>query len=365
MDCLEFRRGLAAEPGARSGWSAASKTRWRSTRRSNWPSACCWRTPRARAHSRAAGGSGWHWPPRWCSQPASASSAGTATPAPIRCRRCPPRRYSCATATSVRIGRCTWSSASATNPSPRCISSTIRSRTRANSNAAAGRAAKCRWARARCCCWARTRAASRRWSGRWTTRLRARPNKRWASCNPRLHSKIASAIIAADPLQACAMPELSVVVPVYNERDNIPPLLDEIVKALRGRVSFEIVYVDDASDDDSLEVLKAERSKIPELRIVRHLRRSGQSTAIWNGVRAATGEWIATLDGDGQNDPADIPKLLDTRSQSNANVKLFAGWRTTRRDTFNKRISSKIANGVRSRMLRDDTPDTGCGLKLF
>ncbi len=161
------------------------------------------------------------------------------------------------------------------------------------------------------------------------------------------------------------MPDLSVVVPVYNERDNIPPLLDEIVNALRGRVAFEIVYVDDASDDDSVEVLKAARVRIPELRIVRHLKRSGQSTAIWNGVRAARGEWIATLDGDGQNDPADIPKLLAARANGNPAIKLFAGWRTTRRDTFNKRVSSKIANAVRSRMLRDDTPDTGCGLKLF
>src|SRR5690242_16191777 len=161
------------------------------------------------------------------------------------------------------------------------------------------------------------------------------------------------------------MPDLSVVVPVYNERDNIPPLLDEIVAALRGRVSFEIVYVDDSSDDDSLEVLKIARTGIPELRVVRHLERSGQSTAIWNGVRAATGEWIATLDGDGQNDPADIPKLLEARAQANPNIRLFAGWRTTRRDTFNKRISSRIANGVRSALLRDDTPDTGCGLKLF
>jgi dolichol-phosphate mannosyltransferase len=161
------------------------------------------------------------------------------------------------------------------------------------------------------------------------------------------------------------MPELSVVVPVFNERDNIPPLLAEISTALRGRVDYEIVYVDDRSSDDSLAVLQAERARHPELRIVRHLRQSGQSTAIWNGVRAARGKWIATLDGDGQNDPADIPKLLEARAQAKPEIRLFAGWRTTRRDTFNKRISSKIANGVRSRMLRDATPDTGCGLKLF
>ncbi|GAP65915.1 glycosyl transferase family protein [Mizugakiibacter sediminis] len=161
------------------------------------------------------------------------------------------------------------------------------------------------------------------------------------------------------------MPELSVVVPVFNERDNIPPLLAEIAAALRGRIDFEIVYVDDCSKDDSLAVLKAEKAKYPELRVLRHLVQSGQSTAVWTGVRAARGAWIATLDGDGQNDPADIPKLLAARERAAPEVKLFAGWRTTRRDSFNKRISSKIANAVRSRMLRDATPDTGCGLKLF
>jgi dolichol-phosphate mannosyltransferase len=161
------------------------------------------------------------------------------------------------------------------------------------------------------------------------------------------------------------MPQLSVVVPVFNERDNIPPLLAEIAAALRGKADFEIVYVDDDSSDDSVAVLAAEKAKYPELRIVRHLTRSGQSTAVWNGVRAARSPWIATLDGDGQNDPADIPKLLAERDKAQANVRLFAGWRTTRRDSFNKRISSKIANAVRSRMLKDSTPDTGCGLKLF
>ena len=161
------------------------------------------------------------------------------------------------------------------------------------------------------------------------------------------------------------MPQLSVVVPVFNERDNIPPLLAEIAAALRGKADFEVIYVDDDSSDDSVAVLAAEKAKYPELRIVRHLTRSGQSTAVWNGVRAARSPWIATLDGDGQNDPADIPKLLAQRDQSGPDVRLFAGWRTTRRDSFNKRISSKIANAVRSRMLQDSTPDTGCGLKLF
>jgi dolichol-phosphate mannosyltransferase len=161
------------------------------------------------------------------------------------------------------------------------------------------------------------------------------------------------------------MPQLSVVVPVFNERDNIPPLLAEIAAALRGKVEFEIVYVDDDSSDDSVAVLASAKPNYPDLRIVRHLTRSGQSTAVWNGVRAARSPWIATLDGDGQNDPADIPKLLAARAGAPDGTRLFAGWRTTRRDSFNKRISSKIANAVRSRMLKDATPDTGCGLKLF
>lgn len=161
------------------------------------------------------------------------------------------------------------------------------------------------------------------------------------------------------------MPELSVVVPVFNERDNIPPLLTEIAAALRGRVDFEIVYIDDASKDDSLAVLTAEKARYPELRVIRHVNQSGQSTAIRNGVKAARGTWIATLDGDGQNDPADIPKLIGMRDASPAVIKLFAGWRVDRKDSGSKRWASRWANRIRSNLLKDETPDTGCGLKLF
>ena len=161
------------------------------------------------------------------------------------------------------------------------------------------------------------------------------------------------------------MPELSVVVPVFNEQDNIPPLIAEIVAALRGRVDFEIVYVDDASRDGSVSVLTAAKHACPELRVVAHASQSGQSTAIRNGVKAARGRWIATLDGDGQNDPADIPKLLAMRDESSAAIKLYAGWRVNRQDSGSKRWASKWANAIRSRLLRDETPDTGCGIKLF
>ena len=161
------------------------------------------------------------------------------------------------------------------------------------------------------------------------------------------------------------MPDLSVVVPVHNERDNIVPLLTEIAAALRGRADFEIVYVDDASKDESLAVLTAAKAQFPELRVLRHLQQSGQSTALRTGIKAARGAWIATLDGDGQNDPADIPKLIAMREESPGLIKLFAGWRVNRQDTGSKRWASKWANAIRSRLLRDETPDTGCGIKLF
>jgi dolichol-phosphate mannosyltransferase len=160
-------------------------------------------------------------------------------------------------------------------------------------------------------------------------------------------------------------PPLSVVVPVFNEQDNVAPLVGEIVQALRGVVPFEIVYVDDCSKDGTLAALTALQATTPELRVLRHVKQSGQSTAIRSGVRAARGAWIATLDGDGQNDPADIPKLLAARDAAAPEVKLFAGWRVNRQDTGSKRWASKFANALRSRLLRDDTPDTGCGTKLF
>jgi len=165
-------------------------------------------------------------------------------------------------------------------------------------------------------------------------------------------------------------PQLSVVVPVHNEEDNVAPLVGEIVAALRDNAllnggDFEIIYVDDTSRDATLQRLQALQATTPELRVIRHLTNAGQSTAIRNGVKAARGAWIATLDGDGQNDPADIPKLLAQRDAAAPDVKLFAGWRVNRKDSGSKRWASKWANAIRSRMLRDDTPDTGCGTKLF
>lgn len=161
------------------------------------------------------------------------------------------------------------------------------------------------------------------------------------------------------------MPQLSVVVPVFNERDNIVPLIEEIVAALRGAHDFEIVYVDDASRDDSLSVLRDARARFAELRVVRHLSQSGQSTAVRTGVKAARGTWVATLDGDGQNDPADLPALWAlVEARAGAAPSLVCGHRVRRHDDWLRRWSSRIANGVRRRVLGDHTPDTGCGLKL-
>lgn len=161
---------------------------------------------------------------------------------------------------------------------------------------------------------------------------------------------------------------LSVVIPVCNEADNVLPLAREIAAALRPRTTIEILFVDDGSDDGTLAAMRAAREEIPEIRLLRHSRRSGQSAAVHTGVRRARGTWIATLDGDGQNDPADFPAMLDALDQAQAadpTVRLVMGNRVTRRDTWLRRMSSRVANGVRGWLLDDGTPDTGCGIKLM
>jgi dolichol-phosphate mannosyltransferase len=160
--------------------------------------------------------------------------------------------------------------------------------------------------------------------------------------------------------------DLSVVIPVKNEAGNIAPLVAEIVAALDGLLRYEIVYVDDGSDDATAEEIRRAQNRLAQLRLLRHDRSYGQSTAIRTGVRAARGTWIATLDGDGQNDPADIPVFWRIAESAAAEPRLLiVGHRARRRDSWSKRQASRIANGVRRRMLHDDTPDTGCGLKLF
>src|SRR5580658_10742483 len=157
---------------------------------------------------------------------------------------------------------------------------------------------------------------------------------------------------------------LSVVIPARNEAPNIAPLVAEIRAALDGRLDYEIIYVDDGSSDDTASVIRGLARDFPRLTLVRHARSCGQSAAIRSGVKAARAPWIATLDGDGQNDPADITSLWALRGDGAA-PRMIAGERRRRRDSWSKRISSRWANRIRRRLLRDATPDTGCGLKLF
>jgi len=165
-----------------------------------------------------------------------------------------------------------------------------------------------------------------------------------------------------------AVPDLAVVVPVRNEADNILPLIEEIHAVLEGRMNFEVVYVDDGSDDATPTLLAEARCAYPRLSVVRHRTGCGQSQAIASGIRHARAPLIATLDGDGQNDPADIPAMLErwrAAPEGEQPRLMIAGWRARRQDTVSRRLASLAANAIRSRLLGDDTPDTGCGTKLF
>jgi dolichol-phosphate mannosyltransferase len=162
----------------------------------------------------------------------------------------------------------------------------------------------------------------------------------------------------------------SVVLSVADEEGNVLPLVAEIVKAMdaipavRGR--YEIVFVDDLSRDNTREEIAQAMRIHGNIRLIRHQSRYGKSQGVWTGLRFAKGEWIVTMDGDGQNDPADISKLLDVAfsKSKDANI-LVSGWRVNRQGTASKRWASRIANGIRRNLLKDDCPDTGCALKVF
>lgn len=157
---------------------------------------------------------------------------------------------------------------------------------------------------------------------------------------------------------------VSILIPAHNEAGNLQPLLDEIAAAMRNhRGGYEVLVIDDGSSDESWAMLLERAGNDPTLRPIHHDESAGQSTAIWQAAHLARGRWLATLDGDGQNDPADLPRLLDHAARHD--LALVTGYRTRRRDSRMKRLSSRIANGVRARLLRDQTPDTGCGLKVI
>ncbi|MGZ6020971.1 MAG: glycosyltransferase family 2 protein [Rhizomicrobium sp.] len=160
---------------------------------------------------------------------------------------------------------------------------------------------------------------------------------------------------------------ISVVVPVKDEVENVAPLAREIAAAIAGETSAEIIFIDDGSSDGTADALKALKKEIPSLRVIQHARNLGQSRGILTGVRAARSEIIVTLDGDGKNDPADIPKLLAVlRNDPDAeNIGVVSGVRAKRRDSLSRRLASRIGNGIRARLLDDGATDTGCGLKAF
>lgn len=160
------------------------------------------------------------------------------------------------------------------------------------------------------------------------------------------------------------LPAVSVVVPVHDEAGAAAPLAREIAEAFAGR-SYEMIFVDDASRDGTLAELRALMAELPALRVLSHGRNAGQSRAVRTGVLAARAPIIVTLDGDGQNPPADAPRLADALAAAPPVVALVGGRRARRQDSRAKRLASRWANRIRKRLLRDDADDTGCGLKAF
>lgn len=175
------------------------------------------------------------------------------------------------------------------------------------------------------------------------------------------------ALPSRQELTGIVPPDLSIVIPVHNEAANIADLLAEVRDVLGEGANYEVIVVDDASNDKTPDLLREIAQAMPALRTVRHRSQRGQSASVLSGVRAARAAWVATLDGDGQNDPADIPLLIAARDQEGApaNLHMVAGHRANRHDNWLRRASSRIANGVRGWALRDAVPDSGCGLKLF
>jgi glycosyltransferase involved in cell wall biosynthesis len=164
--------------------------------------------------------------------------------------------------------------------------------------------------------------------------------------------------------QTPTRPEVSVVVPVFNESGAAADLAREIAAAFAGH-SLEILFVDDCSRDDTRARLLALKAEIPALRVLGHSANAGQSRAVRTGVLAARGDIIVTLDGDGQNDPADAPRLVEALKSGPPELALVGGERMRRQDSAAKKVASRIGNGVRKRLLRDTANDTGCGLKAF
>lgn len=160
-------------------------------------------------------------------------------------------------------------------------------------------------------------------------------------------------------------PRFSIVVAVFNEAENVVPVTAEIIEAAKPLGPFELIYVDDGSDDVTPERLRVLRARDGAIRVLRHDRRCGKTAALITGISAARATWIVTMDGDGQDDAAEIPRLLEPAWRAGEPSPLVAGIRVTRRDRWSRRLATKFANGLRQKLLRDGCPDTACGLKAF
>jgi dolichol-phosphate mannosyltransferase len=183
-------------------------------------------------------------------------------------------------------------------------------------------------------------------------------------CGAKSQEPVLAQEVQSGAATEAAMPLVSVVVPVRNEQGNVAPLIGEIAAAFDDGQAFEMIFVDDGSTDETPVILANLRGEYPMLRQVRHAESRGQSAAIRTGVRAARGTYIATLDGDGQNNPAFIPAMIGQLQASEA-VGIVQGQRVGRKDTAFKRWQSRTANRIRGAILKDGTRDTGCGLKAF
>ena len=181
-----------------------------------------------------------------------------------------------------------------------------------------------------------------------------------------LHSKNAKAAYFAWPAPPRGGPAVSVVAPMMNEAEGAASLIQEIASALAG-TDHEIIIVDDGSTDKTCEIVEAMRADLPQLRLVRHAKNAGQSRALRTGILTARSDVIAMLDGDGQNNPADLPALLEhlRKTACGEGPAMVAGERQKRQDSTAKKWASRAANGLRRRLLDDGAPDTGCGLKVY
>jgi dolichol-phosphate mannosyltransferase len=160
-------------------------------------------------------------------------------------------------------------------------------------------------------------------------------------------------------------PRFAVIIAVFNEAENVAAVTEDVLRAAAPLGAFELVYVDDGSNDATADRLQALRATDPSIRVLRHDRRCGKSAALVTGIMAARAPWIVTMDGDGQNSADDVPRLLELAWAGGEPSPLVAGIRTRRHDPWARRFATKFANGLRQALLDDHCPDTGCGLKAF